>query len=372
MATNSIDIELYGKEYSIEDANSLDSWIKGLSSFINEKANEHYTFAFESESENYEIADDTQRAIAGAVSQAFVKFRADAAKSDDEPKDTWEFMVRHALRKAIGLEDVNNHWCPQEEALDASSFDKLKGYLEDILDEHEGPEIDLDADDIFSEINSQVVWKMQELDPSSELSTYGKAGVKFIFVPGLHPNGSIDDTSIYLDDLQELKVDSEGFDVLMKLTGVDALELMEALNVDHTDTALIDQWMDYSSKQEVETPLVPVHSSDNFNLIYLLENSGVNYGTPMWMGELSINELISLNPLEDIYLSGGSVGINDWNNGAGFMMDMPKAAVIKFGPQDWLDREYGSEMECQKGVASNKPPAPKKKPSLVLDDGPSF
>lgn len=369
---NSIEFELGGEEYFVNDADSLESWVEGLSSYIKDKAREHYTLAFDSNNERHDLDKDTQRKIAESVSEAFVKFRARANSPVDpnEPQDTWAWTVRHALRQAIGLESVEGYYCAQEDALDHSDFSRLRNDLEDILDDHGGESVDVD--DLYSEIFSNVVQNMQELDTSTEMDSYGKPAIKFIFVPELHPNASIDDTTLYLEDLQKIEADSSGFDILMKLTGVDALDLMEALNVDHNDTDLIDKWVKYSSGQAPCVPLVPVTSENNFNLVYMLENAGVRYGTPMWMGELSLNEISALNPLEDIYLSGGSVGVNDWSNGAGWVMDMPSLSAIKIGQTDWLNREYGHEMECQRGGISNTPPQPKKRPSLVLDDSPSF
>jgi len=371
--SNSIEFEIGGDEYIVEDASSLDSWVEGLSSFINEKAQDHYTYAFESHSEHHDLDKHTQRKISEAVSDAFVKFRKNAQDptDPDQPRDTWEWTVRQAVRQAVGLENPDGvYFCPQEDALDHSDFSRLKSTLDDIIDDHEGEIVD--ADDLYNEIFSNVVMKMQELDTSNEMDSYGKPPVKFIFVPGLHPNSSIDDTTVYLDDLQKIDVESEGFDILMKLTGVDALALMEALNVDHTDTTKIENWVSYSSKQSVGTPLIPISSNNDFNLLYLLENAGVNYGTPMWIGELSLNEIIALDPLQDIYLTGGNVGINDWNNGAGWVMDMPSSSFIKIGQTDWLNREYGYEMECEAASISNNSPVQKKKPSLVIDSSPSF
>lgn len=370
---NKIEFELEGDEFTVDDANSLESWVLGLSTYIQEKADEHYTYAFDDQSERHDVPKDTQREIAKAVGKAFSTFRKSASITEgDGPKDSWEWVVRDAVRTAIGFDRVDNHWCPQEDSLDSSDFKRLRDYLEDIIDEHEGDEITLDATEIYDEIYSHVIYKMQELDPSSELSAYGKPAIKFIFVPGLTPSGSIDDTTIYLDNLQKMDPESEGFEVLMRLSGVDAVELMEELNVDHTDTDLIDKWLSYHNGNAAETPLLPIKSSDEFNLINILENAGVNYGTPMWMGELSVNQIIALNPLEDIYLSGGSLGINDFTNGAGWMADMPKRGCIKLGQEDLITMEYGYEMECEKASISNAVPELKKKFSFDRDDGPAF
>lgn len=366
--SNSIEFEINGQEYTVEDAGSVRSWVKGLSDFIEETASEHYTFAFESEGQHYEIDEDIQRKIADGVNNALIKHREEALKPDN-PKETWAWRVRHALRQAVGLEDAGAD-CAQEQALDNSDFSSFREELYDIVEDYEGELADLD--DVYSEIYCEIVQKMHQLDTSTELDTYGKAAIKFIFVPGLTARGSIDDFSLYLDDLQELDVESYGFDALMRLLGVDALELMEALNVDHTDTALINRWLNFAQKQSAVTPMMPVQSEGDFNLIYLLENAGARYATPMWIGELSLNDIIALNPLEDIYLSGGNVGLNDWNNGAGWVMDMPEKSSIKLGSADFIGREYGCAMECERGVISNTPPKPKKKPSLAFDDGPSW
>lgn len=367
--SNSIEFEIDGEDYIVKDASSVRSWIEGLDSFIQDKANEHYTFAFEDEGESYEISKDMQRKIAAGVSMAMVKHREDALKPEDpeNPRETWEWRVRYALRKELGLEDFS-HECPQDQALDNSGFSSFRSELDDITEFHEGELADLD--DVFQEVYSEITAKMQDLDTTTELNTYGKAGIKFIFVPGLHPKLSIDDMTIYLDDIQSLDVESNGFDALMRLSGVDALDLMEALDIDHTETDLVEKWVKYSSRPIPSKPLIPITSADDFNLIGLIDNAGVRYATPMWIGELCINDLINIDPLKPIFLTGGNVGLNDWDNGAGFVMEIPGSGHIELSRSELIYREYGYEMGCERGKISNSRPSPKKKPSLVFDDSP--
>lgn len=369
--SNALEFSLNNEDFEVDDPNSLESWIKSLTAFIGKEASKHYTWHFETNSKHYDLEKGTQREMARGISNALLKYRQEAAKpvDPDEPRDDWPTLVRRAVRSAVGLEDPDNIHCPQDEALQASSFRKIRAQLEDIVEDYEGPIVD--ADELYWEISNHVVYKMQELDTSTELDSYGAPAIKFIFVPGLSPRDSIDDISFYPENLSE-DPESAGFDALMKLTRADALELMEQIELDHTDTETINKWLKYSDSQPEQNALIPVTSEDDNNLLYLIDNAGCRYGTPSWIGYLTVNQIIALDPLKDIFLSGGSVGINDWTNGAGCMIDLPKGAVITLGQDDWLSKEHGHEMECQPGAISNEPPKPKKKPSLSFDDGPGM
>lgn len=371
MTGNSIEIEFDGEDFCINDANSPEAWMAAFADFIEDQASQNYQLVHEHESEKHDLSIEMQRKIAEGISDALVRFRSDAVKPqiDGESKDSWETLVRRAVRNAAGFGDMM-YEDPQQEALDRTNFQELKDAIEEAIENHGG--ITLDAETIYDEIYWATINRMHELDTTDELDTYGKPGIKFIFVPSSMSNHSVDDITLYLDDFQKIDAQSWGFDALMKLTKVDALDLMESLNIDSGDSKTIDKFLEYSSKQVPEEPLIPVSSEDDYNLIYLLENSGVTYGTPMWIGELSVNEIIKINPLEDIYLSGGSFGINDFDNGCGFMMDLPEGKSIKLGQDDWIKREYGYSMECEKGSISSSAPQLKKKPRLSFDDTPSL
>lgn len=365
---NSIELWLHDDEYVIDDAASVKSWIKGLQPLLTRFAEQNYATEYESATSRTDLDKDVQRQIAEKIGESLLKFRENSKlKPDDQNYSEldWPDFVREALINAVGNDTFGE--CAQETALDHSKFGSLYEEIDQAMSEHDGPTCDID--ELHSEMYSQTVHKMQELDTSTILDAYGKPAIKFMFVPGASPkNGDLDNYSLYLDDLQTLDAESHGFEAFVKLTGVDHIELMSSLNVDHTDTDTIDKWLDFSPGAGfVRNPVISMDQ-----VIELLENAGARYATPCWLGELTINEILKIDPLAPIQLTGGSIGLRDWTNGAGYMIDLPKESKIILGQNDWINREYGHEMECETGNIAKYSNEPKKKPRFGMNDEPSL
>lgn len=368
---NSIAVWLNGREYEVEDAGSMESWMSGLEEFILEYAEVNYATEFDSLNENYEVTKESQRKIAEHISSAIVQFRKKSVEGTLEG-DTWKNYVEDALYEALGIRDVYGYECAQEIAFSNSSFRRVEDSLEEAFEDHEGDLVELE--DLTTELSSKIVEKMQELDDSTVFDSYGKPLIKFVYIPGMVSGKShIDDHVVHLDNLKDLDPTSYGFDSLIKLFRVDHIELMNSLEVDHTDTKAIDKWLSYDAPVTGLEPLLEIGDEDEKDtLIYVLENSGVRYGTPCWIGMLSINEILALDPLKPIELRGGSVGINDESNGAGFMVDLPDDKVIRIPGNEVIIREYGYEMDCERAKINNESEAPVKKRKSLSLDGPCF
>jgi hypothetical protein len=350
-------------EIEVEDPSSEASFLAAFKDTLDDFARDNYAIAHESESHHYEISEENQTKFADAVETAIKSFRAnDALPADDENRHdiAWESWLHMAIWKALyGEECVES---VQEAAQDEQDFHKIYEAIEEAMSDYDGPVCDLD--NLWSEMSSQTTWKMEEHDSSTLYDTYGKASIKFVYLAGFNPaKGYLDDMTLYLSDsLQKIDPDTAGFDTFIRLFKVDPLMLMDSLNVDHEDTELIDKWINYSGEFSPSgEPLLPLKQ-----VLEILENAGCRYGHPCWMGELTLNEIAKLDPLQPLVLSGGCVGINDTTNGCGYMIDLPADATIALTVDEGLMGEWGCDMECSEASIKNTT-AQKPKSKLVLE-----
>jgi hypothetical protein len=360
---NPLIVEYEGREIEVEDPSSEKSFLEAFKETLDDFARDHYAIAYETESSHYEIDAENQQKFADAVENAIKSFRKNAAlplNDEDRHDISWKDCLDGAIYRAIHGESFVES--VQEEAQDQHGFHKIYQAIDEAMSEYDGPVCDLD--NLWSEMSSQTVWKMEEHDTSTLYDTYGKAAIKFIYMAGLTPGkGYRDDLTLYLSNgLQEIDPDTAGFDTFINLFKVDPLTLMERLNVDNEDTDLIDKWVNFNSGvNPADQPLLPLDS-----VIEILENAGCNYGHPCWMGELTLNEFAKLDPLKPLVLTGGCVGINDTNNGCGYMIDLPAEAKIVLTLDEGLCGEWGCEMECSEAFVKNHEEQ-KPKVKLVLE-----
>lgn len=356
-------VEYNGYEIEVEDPSSEASFLAAFKDTLDDFARENYSIAHESESHHYEVSEENQRSFANAVENAIKSFRANAALPDDDESRhevKWKDWLHMAIWKALyGGEYVES---AQEAAQDANRFHDIYKAIEEAMSDYDGPVCDLDS--LWSEMSSQTTYKMEEYDTSNLYDTYGKASIKFVYLAGFNPaKDYLDDQSLCLSNgLQDIDPDTAGFDTFIQLFKVDPLTLMDSLNVDHEDTGLIDKWINYAGAlSPAGEPLLPLK-----DVLEILENAGCRYGHPCWIGELTLNEIAKLDPLQPLVLSGGCVGINDATNGCGHMIDLPANTTIVLSADEGLCGEWGYTMECSeasiKNTAEQKPKA-----KLVLE-----
>jgi hypothetical protein len=360
-AENPLIVYYNNHEIEVEDPTSEEAFLEAFKDVIEEFASENYACAFESEDKHYEIDKEYQRKFADAANAAIKDFRENAERAPDDERRhdiEWGAFLHGAIYRELYGEQ--GHHNAQEDAQDNLGFIQIYQAIEEAMSEYDGPVCDLDS--LWSEMSVQTTQRMEELDTSTLYDTYGKASIKFVYLPGFDPERAyLDDHTLYINNLQDLDPDSRGFDVMLKLFKIDPLALMEALNIDHEDTKLINKWIN-SVPQSDDAP-VPVITIDQ--VIEIFENAGTRYGFPCWMGELSLNEFQKLDPLKPLVLSGGSIGLNNTGSGCGYMIDLPKETTFTLEPNDSLLSEWGAEMEASAATITN-PIEVKPKPKLEL------
>jgi hypothetical protein len=186
-----------------------------------------------------------------------------------------------------------------------------------------------------------------------------------VYLPGYDPERAyLDDQTLYINNLQDLDPSSAGFDVMLKLFKIDPMSLMEALNINHEETDLVDKWLaSVPPPGDVHDPIITIEQ-----VIEIFENAGTSYGFPCWMGELTLNEFQKLDPLKPLVLAGGSIGLNNTGSGCGYMIDLPKEIEFTLGPNDCLLEEWGAEMEASEATITNiKEVKPKAKLEFSLE-----
>lgn len=361
-------VEYNGYEIEVEDPSSEASFLAAFKETLDDFARDNYSIAHESESHHYEISEENQRSFANAVEKAIKSFRANAAlpvDAENRHDIKWEACLHMAIWEALnGNEYVES---AQEAAQDENDFHKIYQALDQAMSDYDGPVCDLD--NLWSEMSSQTTYKMEEHDTSTLYDTYGQASIKFVYLAGFNPaKDYIDDQSLYLSNgLQAIDPDTAGFDTFIKLFKIDPLTLMDSLNLDHEDTRLIDKWINYSgSHSPLGEPLLPMK-----DVIEILENSGCSYGYPCWIGELTLDEIAKLDPLQPLVLSGGCVGINDATNGCGYMIDLPANTSIVLHADEGLCAEWGYTMGCSEAFIKNTSQA-KPKAKLALESSLEF
>jgi hypothetical protein len=367
---NSITLELNGDEYTVDDAACMESWIKGLWSIIEDLAEKN---GFEKYQSVDKLSEDEERKIAGAISFAMMEFRGEAAIIDGDTSALWRECMIRTLESHVGNmcfdygDDLHN--------IIRKNLESFYVDIESAMEDHGGPVCD--ADTVLSKMLDEVIIKIEENDTSNILDEIGSLQIRMVYTPGIRP-GSIAQTDLTIssaDICRENPAHNTGMHSFIKLFGVSPLALLEAINVDYTDTALIDAWIQFASESiQHSSPLLSISE-----LVEIVEADCSNNSTPCWIGMLSVNDLLKIDPSKPFDLRGGAVGLHDFVNGSGWLNFLPDSACISVQATEFLTCEvgygehsvYGHRVRDLKASVNQSQPAKNPRKELVSEEQPA-
>ncbi len=314
--------ELDEEIYAIKDVDLVEDWLAALAPLIDKLANNHYGTFFES----CDGLGIKERDVARAVGKAMAIFRESQERLD------WKKVLKHALEVELELGETGRSDF-QSDILHSSS--KFQSYVESIQEAilEAGISDDL-SEEVISEFLMLTTQAMEDLDNSDIFDQLRNKEIRFVYIPGfVGLPDSIDDLYFRVDST---RVNPEGIRSLCKLFKTDPLSLMESLEVSYDDTKQVDSWLNAQSGFAFGA-----EKASGREAAYIYENVGSIYAAPVWIGMLSIEDILKIDPRKPIALSGGVAGLHNFNEGSGHLEVYPQEMSITMSDSEVLWCEYG-------------------------------
>lgn len=314
-------------EIEVEDPSSPESWVEALSDFMSNAVENCYYNQYEKiDNLSYEliirIVNETNKAIEGAKqsSSSEVPFKKTLSEK------LFEGMDESGLGEELS--------CDYEYAMQPiyKALSNIEEDIERAMEQVDGPVCD--CDDVVNLLKDYGEQKVFEKDDSTILDAIGDLKLPFILSPGMKPDSDAGDTMIHTGNFYG---DSSNIKGLLRLMGVKGRDFLDAYfeEIDFNDEptmSFVDEIIDFEPGVE---PVI-----DASELIEMIDNSS-SYARPQWCGTLSINEILRVDFSKDVALTGGTIGLHDFINGAGNIncLDDDKKVILK--PEDCLFRDSG-------------------------------
>lgn len=326
-------LEVGGEEYIIPDAENVDSWLKTLDPLIKDIVECNGFDAFEPITD---IGTDTERAIAAAVENAMLTYRADQNLS-------WEDALNEAIEAALFEESLLDR---QEQWIHGlSDFHSLMSGIEDCLEEN--GDVYINLEDIRNTISDKLVIELESQTITKPIDSIKNHSVRFVYVPDYGIAGMTLDSFDFYTDLPHVS-EREGLFALCNLFRVRPISLINHLGIAQDETETIDKWIEHEAAFRPND-----FQSEHANKVaYIIENSGVEYGTPMWIGMIEMSDILRIDPRKEIHLKGGQAGIHNFYTGAGYIDSLPDGNGIIIGPDQLLTAEVGYGEKSVYGITS--------------------
>lgn len=371
---NPITFNYNEEDYEIEDPRSKLSWLNALKPALKEFADNNYAIQYE---RAYgDLSKEFERKLARAVGMAMIEHRKIAAKENEnyaenestDERTTWKQTLEHYISIAVHADlDDESSLClaqdPQSDVLSETGFWKLRDDIENALYDEGGLD-DVDVDNIFYELLNFTENEMLSNDNSDVFDAYGKISLKFMHVAFPEGLSSIDDIMFSTMSMNSIRP-CTGTESLLKLFRIPCHEFFNELDIDATETAIIDSWIKEFKGDSYE--LTPLKTPEE--VIQIIDDSSSHCMFAMWVGELTLDEILKIDPTKPFELTGGVVGLNDCVNGAYSVVDMGSDSIIVVSTDAIIMNESGYGVDEHSMAADIKNTGFKKKNTWDYDRG---
>lgn len=345
--SGSLTFYLSSHQSEITVSNPLDgaSWLEALNDVIESEAS---NYCHETYPHTQELSSDILKKVAEHYTQIASNYYSIISDPKVEEKPTWEAVFSDSFYD-FDLIDSD-----PEFHIDYSFGDKL---LEEIFDELDDQDIEVSNDirEIISSLDHKIIMKIEDIldsnDDTTLIGSIGDVRIPLVYTPFFKGDRYIGDFDIYENDF------SDGDLSFIRLTGVSVNKYMQAKGIQAGGD--INQWKG-AVKETSEWKRYQKKDGEKLGMeidsdrLFLIFEQGMNVGAlPVWIGHVTVYDLLANDPAKPMAFSGGGFGIVDFGNGSGDLDFVSDGQTIVIEPGEFMFKEPGYSVETIFGYSES-------------------